>query len=57
MKKIKPLTIIALSLLAISVSMLDFSNLTWEVNYKSYGGLIGFLILISFDFYLRFKKR
>ena len=57
MKKIKPLTIIALSLLAISVSMLDFNNLTWEVNYKSYGGLIGFLILISFDFYLRFKKK
>lgn len=56
MKKISPLLICALTLLAISATLLDFNDLALSSNYKSYAGLVGFLILIFFDLYIKRKK-
>ena len=50
------LTLIAIVIMAVSVSMLDFDNLSWSNNIKSYTGLIIFIVLIALR-YLNLKKR
>jgi hypothetical protein len=53
--KLDLITLIAIVIMAISVSMLDFDNLSWSNNIKSYIGLIVFIILIAFR-YFKLKK-
>lgn len=48
-KKITILRLVALTFMAISISMLDFNDLSWQNNAKSYLGLILFVVLIVAD--------
>ena len=49
-KKLDLITLIAIVIMAISVSMLDFDNLSWSNNIKSYVGLIISAILFAFKY-------
>ncbi len=51
MRKIDILRILAITIFAISISIFDFDNLSWDNNSKSY---TGFLLSIVFIF-LRYR--
>ena len=53
--KLSILTTIIIVLAAISITMLDFNNLNWTNNIKSYVGLIIVLILIIIKFSNKLK--
>ncbi|WP_319482875.1 hypothetical protein [uncultured Draconibacterium sp.] len=50
-KQMDVITVIAIVLMAISISILDFNNLQWSNNEKSYIGLL-IVIIIIFSKYL-----
>ncbi len=52
-KKLDLITTIAIAFMAISISILDFDNLTWNNNIKSYMGIIIFVILISVRYLIK----
>ena len=45
-KQMDIITVIAIVLMAISISVLDFNNLQWSNNEKSYIGLLIVIIII-----------
>ena len=49
-KRMDLFTVIAIVLMAISISIFDFSNLSWNNNIKSYVGLLIFVLLIVFSY-------
>ena len=49
-KKLDVITVMAVVLIAISISVLDFNNLSWSNNLKSYAGIIISIILIIYKF-------
>jgi len=49
-KKLDIITLIAIVIMAISISILDFNNLNWNNNIKSYIGILIFAILIAFRY-------
>ena len=49
-KKLDIITLIAIVIMAISISILDFDNLSWNNNIKSYIGILIFAILIVFRY-------
>ena len=51
--KLDVITIIALVFMAISITKLDFDDLSWDNNVKSYVGLIIFAAFIVFRFIIR----
>ena len=53
-KKLDTLTISALVVLAISVSLLDFGDLSWSTNIKGYVGLIVFAVLILMKVFFKY---
>ena len=55
---LRPLIIVPIVLMAISVSIMDFDNLSWDANAKSYTGLIlvVLILLILMPFWLKSKK-
>jgi len=55
-KKIEPIQLIILVLLAISISMIDFSNMSWENNIKPYGGFAIAVILLVYLLITKAKK-
>ena len=55
-KKMTILRLAALTFMAISISMLDLDDLSWQNNTKSYLGLILFAALISADILTRDEK-
>jgi len=54
-KKMDIITVLAIVVMAISISILDYSNLSWNNNSKSYIGILIFAILIVFRYLI--KKR
>ena len=46
MKKIDILRILIITIIAISISIFDFDNLSWGNNSKSYTGLLLSVVLI-----------
>ncbi len=49
-KKLDIITLIAIVIMAISISIFDFDNLSWNNNIKSYVGILIFAILIAFRY-------
>ena len=49
-KKLDIITLIAIVIMAISISILDFDNLNWNNNIKSYVGILIFALLIAFRY-------
>lgn len=50
-------TVIAVVLIAISFTLIDFSDLSWDKNYRSYVGLFfGILLAVMLVFRDRSKK-
>jgi hypothetical protein len=56
-KRLAILTLSAIVIMAISVTLLDFGDLSWSHNIKSYIGLIVFIILILMKVYLKFNTK
>ena len=56
-KKLDIITITAIVLMAISISLLDFNDLSWEKNAKSYIGIILFLLLIVVKYIMLSKSK
>jgi len=56
-KRLDILTLSAIVIMAISVTLLDFGDLSWSHNIKSYIGLIVFIILILMKVYLKFNTK
>ena len=52
-KRLDIITLSAIVIMAISVTLFDFSDLSWNNNVKGYIGLIVFIILISMKVYLK----
>lgn len=50
MKKLGLFSIMSLTLMAISISYLDFDDLNWENNVRAYIGLIFSVILFVINF-------
>ncbi len=42
------ITIVTVVLIAISITLIDFSDLSWEKNYRSYVGLFFGLLLAGY---------
>ena len=57
MKRIRPLTTMALTFLAISIAYLSFDDLSWENNIKSYIGLMAFAVLLIGDIAIQRTKK
>jgi hypothetical protein len=56
--KLSLIKIVAITLLAISIAMMDFSDLRWSVNKNAYIGLIAFVLLIFTEtFYLGERRQ
>lgn len=51
-KRLDIITLSAIVIMAISVTLFDFSDLSWNNNVKGYIGLIVFIILIFMKMYL-----
>lgn len=49
-RKLDMITVIAIVIMAISISIFDFNNFSWTTNSKSYIGLLIFFILILFRY-------
>ena len=56
-KRLDIITLSAIVIMAISVTLFDFSDLSWNNNVKGYIGLIVFIILISMKMYLNFNAK
>ncbi len=56
-KRLDILTLSAIVIMAISVTLLDFGDLSWSNNIKGYIGLIVFIILILMKMYLKFNTK
>lgn len=56
-KRLDILTLSAIVIMAISVTLLDFEDLSWSNNIKGYIGLIVFIILILMKMYLKFNTK
>lgn len=50
-KKLEPLKVIGIVLMAISISLLNLEAISWNTNIKSYLGLIAFAIVLALFFY------
>lgn len=57
MKNIPLLSILAITIMAISISLLDFNDLSWAQNSKSYIGLVIFIVLLIVTIQLKRKKQ
>lgn len=53
--KLSFLTIIIIVLVAISISQLDFSDLSWDNNKTNYFSLIIAVVLLSFKYIFKLK--
>ena len=51
--KLKKMTMIAVALLAISISMMNFEDLSWNENMKAYIGIIISLSVIGAKVYIQ----
>jgi amino acid permease len=56
LKKINLFLLIALLILTMSVSLMDFENMSWAANVKSYLGFILSVVMIII-YYLYLRKR
>ncbi len=56
-KKIDILRIMAITIIAISISVFDFDNLSWDNNSKSYTGLLLSLVLIVLKYRINKIKK
>jgi uncharacterized membrane protein YgdD (TMEM256/DUF423 family) len=54
-KKVDLLTLIAIVIMAISVSIFDLDDMSWEANMKSYIGIIIFIGLLIIRYLMNRK--
>lgn len=47
-KKLDLVTLIAVFVFAAALSLMNFKDLSWETNYKSYLGFVVFLVFLIF---------
>ena len=53
LNKLNKMTMIAVALAAVSISMINFEDLSWNTNIKSYIGIIIVLTIFGARFYIK----
>ena len=53
LNKLNKMTMIAVALAAVSISMINFEDLSWNENIKSYIGIIIVLTIFGARFYIK----
>ena len=53
MKKLDIITLLAIVLMAVSISMFDFDDFSWNNNSTSYIGILLFALLIVINFLMK----
>ncbi len=56
LKKMDILTVIAVCVAAIAISMMNFHDLSWSKNYKSYMGVIFVVILLLLRYVAKYQQ-
>jgi len=51
--KLNKMTMVAIALLAVSISMINFQNLSFDENFKAYLGIFIVLLVFGARFYVK----